>query len=194
MSSLRVNRVRSVPRGLITLLCAGAALAPTTARAGTQSIARQWNEELLFGIRHDLARPVVHARNLFHFSVAVWDGWAVYDSVADRYLTQESHTAADIAAARNETISFAAYRLLRERFQNSPGASQSLPHFDARMLALGYDRTFTSTAGDSPAAVGNRIAANVIAFGLADGSNEQNNYAATNGYQPVNPPLIVALP
>ena len=45
------------------------------------------------------------------------------------------------------------------------------------MYALGYDVDFTSTAGDSPAAVGNRIAAAAIAFGLADGANEAGDYA-----------------
>ena len=40
------------------------------------SVARQWDEELLEAIRNDLARPTVHARNLFHVSVAMWDAWA----------------------------------------------------------------------------------------------------------------------
>src|SRR5207253_6589700 len=32
------------------------------------------------------------------------------------------------------------------------------------------------------------------AFGLADGSNQANNYAPNNGYLPANDPLIIALP
>ena len=44
-----------------------------------------------------------------------------------------------------------------------------------------------------PAAVGNRIAAAVIAFGLADGANEAGNYADPT-YVPINPPLVVKLP
>ena len=35
------------------------------------SEARQWNEELLDAIRRDLARPTVHARNLYHVSAAM---------------------------------------------------------------------------------------------------------------------------
>src|SRR5690606_19940028 len=53
--------------------------------------------------------------------------------------------------------------------------------------------SFTSLVGDSPAALGNRIAATVLAFGLFDGSNESNGYA-NRFYEPVNPPLIMALP
>ena len=122
------------------------------------------------------------------------DAWAAYEPNARNYLIDEKRSAADVDAARSEALSYAAYRILRVRFANSPGAVASLAAFDARMDALGYDRTFESTKGDSPAALGNRIAAAVLAFGLADGSNEQGGYATTNGYAPVNEPLVVALP
>ena len=42
------------------------------------SAARLWNEENLDAIRRDYARPTVHARNLYHVSVAMWDAWAAY--------------------------------------------------------------------------------------------------------------------
>ena len=35
------------------------------------SVARLWNEALLNSIRMDYARPTVHARNLFHTSIAM---------------------------------------------------------------------------------------------------------------------------
>ena len=41
------------------------------------SVARLWNEVLLYSIRNDLARPTVHARNLFHVSAAMYDAWAI---------------------------------------------------------------------------------------------------------------------
>ena len=50
------------------------------------SVARKWNEALLQAIRRDLARPTVTARNLFHFSIAAYDAWAVFDSAASTYL------------------------------------------------------------------------------------------------------------
>jgi len=37
------------------------------------SIAREWNEVLLEAIRNDFARPTVHARNLFHTSIVMYD-------------------------------------------------------------------------------------------------------------------------
>ena len=60
----------------------------TTTSAGPPppSVARQWNEAMLNAIRHDFARPTVHARNLYHVSVAMWDAWAVYSADADQII------------------------------------------------------------------------------------------------------------
>jgi hypothetical protein len=160
--------------------------------ADVHVVARQWNEELLGAIRRDFARPTVHARNLFHVSAAMWDAWAAYDPDARQVFHVERAAAADVAAARAEAISFAAYRMLHARFASSPGAALSRVSFDARMRQLGYDPATTATEGDTAAALGNRIAATILAFGLTDGSNEQNGYANQH-YQPVNPPLIMAL-
>ena len=88
-----------------------------------QSVARQWNEVMLSAIREDLARPPVQARNLFHVSIAMYDAWAAYDAVATTYLIGKtvngitypfsgipSVNPADLDAARNTAISYAAYR------------------------------------------------------------------------------------
>ncbi len=153
------------------------------------STARQWDELMLDAIRVDTPRPTVHARNLFHTSVAMYDAWAAYDPTAVGYLNHESASAADVEAARNEAISFAAYRVLSYRFAGSPGAGASLMSFDSAMDTLGYDRLFTSTVGNSPAAVGNRIAQTILDYGTTDGADEAGNYADTTGYTSVNPTL-----
>jgi len=154
------------------------------------SVARLWSDVLLDSIRNDLARPTVHARNLYHTSAAMWDAWAAYDAVSDQVLHQEKLPApADVQAAREEAISFAMYRLLRHRFLLSPAAPVMFPEYDMLMNDLGYDINFTDTTGDSPAALGNRIAQSVIDFGLSDGANEQNDYANLF-YEPINPPLL----
>lgn len=160
------------------------------------SAARIWDEQLLGAIRRDIPRPTVHARNLFHLSVALWDAWVAYDheSSAQPYLfTEKPPMELDSYSSRTIAMSFAAYRILSHRFVNSPGSLASLASFDAEMRELGFDSAFESTEGDSPAAVGNRIAVAVLAYGLADGSNEVENYQADNGYMPVNDPLYPAL-
>src|SRR5262245_42187811 len=80
------------------------------------SVARQWDEQLLDALRVDIPKPPVHARNLFHLSVAMWDAWAAYAPHAVGYLVNEKHRAPNVGAARAEAISYAAYRLLRDRF------------------------------------------------------------------------------
>ena len=90
------------------------------------SVARRWDEALLDAIRRALPAPTVHARNLFHASAAMWDAWAAYDPQASGYFVNEKHTATDVTAARNEAISYAAYRVLTERYIKSVGADASL--------------------------------------------------------------------
>ena len=156
-----------------------------------QTAARHWNEALLGAIRRDLPAPTVHARNLFHVSAAMWDAWAAYDPRASGLLVNEKLTAADVAEARSEAISYAAYRVLSVRYANAVGGIDSLSEFDTLMAQLCYPVDNESTAGDSPAALGNRIAAATLAFGITDGSNEAEGYTSPD-YSPINPPLVVA--
>ena len=59
------------------------------------------------------------------------------------------------------------------------------------MASLCYRTDFDSTEGDSPAALGNRIAAAVIEYGRDDGALENERYV-DSGYVPVNDPLLVS--
>jgi hypothetical protein len=170
------------------------------------SVARIWNEALLFSISNDFARPTVHARNLWHVSAAMYDAWAAFDDTASTWLlgkTQNGYACAftpprfprDRHRAREEAISFAAYRIIRHRFQSSPGVADIVDRTDQTMADLGYDPAETSAAYEqgSPAALGNYIAACYLAYGLGDGSNEAMNYAYTV-YQPANPSIAVEEP
>ncbi len=169
--------------------------APAPAAPVQQSDARQWNEILLESIRNDFARPTIHARNLYHTAIATWDAWATFDASAETVLFQEDHatTSANIDAWRSEALSHACYQILKARFATSPAALLMLPQYDALMDSLGWDRTNNSTTGNSPAAIGNRIAQTVLAYGSADNSNEANAYE-NRSYLPVNPPLVPDLP
>ncbi len=120
------------------------------------SVARQWNEMLLESIRRDFARPTVHARNLFHTSAVMWDAWAALGCKGTPFLLGHTVSAftcdfdgipapLDVRAAREEAISYAAYRLLKHRFANSPGAPVTLPLMDELLTDLGYDPDFVST-------------------------------------------------
>lgn len=170
------------------------------------SLVRVWNDQTLKAIRNDLARPPVHARNLFHVNAAMYDAWAAYVPSAQPWMLGRTNgnytcpfpaltTPSDRSAAQKEAMSFATYRLLRHRFLNSPGFEVTSARLNHLMDSLGYDRTFTgmdpSTGG--PAALGNYIAHHYIMFGLQDGSNENGNYA-NQYYTPANASLQMILP
>jgi len=154
------------------------------------SIARTWNEQNLAAIRLDFPNPAVHARNLFHTSVAMWDAWATYDTNALGYLHRESASAADLPGARKEAISFAAYRVLAHRYSFSVSSNATLTALAAQMASLGFDANYTNTTDSTPAALGNRVAATVLGFAASDRSNEAGNYADLS-YAPVNNPMIL---
>jgi hypothetical protein len=170
--------------------------------AQQHSVARRWNEVLLEAIRDDYARPTIHARNIFHTTIALYDGWAIYDPVANPYiLGKVVHdydcpfngiaTPTDIQAAQEVTMSYAAYRVLSHRFANSPDAVQTQLRFDTLMANLGFDINYTSTnySNNSYAALGNYLAQNIIAFGFQDGANEGEDYDNQH-YLPLNPTLL----
>lgn len=113
------------------------------------SVARRWDEALLDAIRRALPNPPLHARNLFHVSVAMWDAWAAYDPTASGYLVKEKDDASDVSAARDEAISYAAYRVLTARYIKSVGAEQSLSEFDDVMDSMCYSLDVTTTTGNS---------------------------------------------
>jgi hypothetical protein len=195
--STRVAGISGVVLGLMVSLgglsvgqSGDAGCRPDPANPGW-TVARQWNEATLEAIRRDLPAPTVHARNLFHVSAAMWDAWAAYDPDVRGHFVDEDQEADDVEAARNEAISYAAYRILESRYFASVGASDSIPRFDALMRSRCLPVDVTTTEGSSPAAVGNRIAAAVLAAGLDDGSNEASGYAAPD-YSPLNQPLVVA--
>ena len=176
-----------------------------TSGQSQQSVARQWNEKVLEAISGDFARPTVHARNLFHTSLAMYDAWAVYSSTAETYLLGKTvhgfqsslvklAPPADVKAAQEEAISYAVYRLLRHRFAKSPRAVLLFEDLGNLMYTMGYDTNYISTEyACGPAAMGNYIAQTVIEYGLQDGSNEADGYKS-KFYMPVNPPLEVAVP
>ena len=165
-------------------------IAATRPALADPTIARTWIEETLAAIRIDKPHPPAHARTLFHVSAAMYDAWAAYDSVALGFLHHERATAPDVDAARREAISYAAYRLLFYRYGFSVNAATTRAALDARMNSLGFDITSTNRIGDSPSALGNRIAADLIQWGLNDGSNETGGYDDSSYVNP-QPPLIV---
>ncbi len=192
-----MNTLKSIILLLVILIS-------TSTHAQDHSIAREWNEVLLQAIRGDFARPTIHARNLYHTSIAMYDAWAVYDESADTYFLGKSmgnyncpfdgiSQPENIKDAQEATLSYAVYRLLSHRFQYSPSANMTLFSLTQFMQSKGYDADFVDTdySDGNPAALGNYLAEQLIAAGLVDGANEADGYA-NQYYTPVNNDLDIA--
>lgn len=154
------------------------------------SVARRWDEALLDLIRISLPNPPVHARNLFHLSVAMWDAWATYDSTATGYISTAKVVARDVEQARAMAMSYAAWGVLRARFPGVSTEEDGSSPFDNVLASLCFKPwTAVAATGDTPDAVGTRIARAVLGYGVTDGSHESG---VDPNYQPVNDPLVVA--
>jgi hypothetical protein len=156
------------------------------------SIARIWNERALAAIRADTPHPPAQARNYFSFSVCMYDAWAAYDTNGSAgFVYHQKHTAADVAAARREAISYAVFRMMKERHAFSRTAGPSLAADDTLMTSLGYDINNNTRDTSTPAGVGNAIYDAVTQWFSNDGAR------GTNGtpYNPATPSVIpVAYP
>lgn len=176
----------------------------TSVRAQEHSVAREWNEQLLEAIRNDFARPVVHARNLYHISAGMYDAWALINGEGATALmaTEQDGFSLSIdfwnlpeypdkVAASEEAMSYVAYRLLLHRYDLAPGVEGITQRANQLMADLGYDINYTGIdyRGGTAADLGNYIADRIIAFGLQDGSNEEGDYENLTYPDPVNPPL-----
>jgi hypothetical protein len=139
-----------------------------------RSIATFWNETAILALRAGDAAEPVQARDLFDLSSA---GWAAYSKAN--------------AAGRDAAISYASYRLLLWRASFASNLGQTFALLTGRLRSLCYSPDFTRTAGDAPAALGNRIAAAAIAAGRHDGSLEALHYIDAS-YLPMNAPLVVS--
>lgn len=178
------------------------ALATNIELKAQHSVAREWNEMLLTSIRNDFARPTVHARNLFHISAAMFDAWAIFNpDKASTYLIGNSlngfsssfagfTASGSVEVQMEEAISYAAYRMLLQRFAFSPNRDELLEQITTLMEGMGYDPSVTSVdfSTGSAAALGNYIALEYLNYGLTDGSQEEFDFANLY-YQPVNEPL-----
>jgi Secretion system C-terminal sorting domain len=170
------------------------------------SVARRWNEVQLNVIKKDPARPSVQARNLAHISIAMYDAWAVYDNYSEPIFLGKNHggfaipfqgtaSTENIKEAQEMAISYAAYRMLYNRYQNSPQwITYQRAYCDTYWAELGYDASLTSTdySDGDPAKLGNYIAQQMIAYGMQDGSNQAANYA-NQFYLDINPQLFARL-
>jgi hypothetical protein len=152
--------------------------------------ALRWSEQTLASIRAAAPAPTVVSRVLAITQTCVYDAWAAYDPVAVGTRlggTLRRPPAERTGDNKSTAISYAAYRALLDLF---PAQATQLRAF---MTDLGHDPDNGAT-DTSPAGIGNRAAAAVVAFRHHDGANQLGDlnggaaYSDYTGYVPVNTP------
>jgi hypothetical protein len=173
--------MNTLPLRFSLCLTTAAAVSLASPVKAAPSAAREWNEQLLNAIRLNVPNPPAHARNLFQTAVAMYNAWAAYDATAVGYLYNEkvSPLPADVETARREAVSYAAYRILKERFKTPPPGLDPAKiaavnaSLDAKLAAMGYDKVVAlaaTTTDPTPAELGKRIGQAILNWGAADGS------------------------
>ncbi len=166
------------------------------------SIVQQWVDLTVEMIILEGRGPTIHSRNMFHLCAGMYDAWAVYDKKASPYFLgnkfgdyhiefdDDFNRSGNIDSLQEVAISYAAYRILHHRFSlvGSKGRTIDILENFIDSLPLDFNIRSTSYQDGSAAALGNYIAASIIAFGEQDGSGELNNHEIEN-YQPLNPQL-----
>src|SRR5215467_1669948 len=152
------------------------------------NVASQWNHELLEAVKATRSSDVVTARALGTMNTAVYDAWAVHDSVATPvHLEAKLRRPAAGDADKQTAISFAAYRVLVDLF---PSQREVLR---LRMVALKLDPDDVSERPGTAAGIGNLSARATLTVAHADGANQLGDkrpgayYEYTN-WQPINAP------
>ncbi|MDC6366906.1 MULTISPECIES: FG-GAP-like repeat-containing protein [Flavobacteriaceae] len=201
IENIDANQSLTIEEGVNPIEIGGGNNEDPESTSSDKTVARQWNEALLNAIRWDYARPTVHARNLFHSSVAMYDAWAILNDEAETVFLGKTFAGYSCGfnginipentnEAAEEIMSYAMYRLILHRFANSPGSTATLQVVNNLFSTLGHDPYYANTdySEGSYAALGNYLAEQLIAFGLQDGSNESNEYG-NQFYTPTNDPL-----
>ncbi|HEY0414891.1 MAG TPA: FG-GAP-like repeat-containing protein [Gaiellaceae bacterium] len=163
----------------------------TPAAHGRASVAQLWDETAVAVLREAGASEPEQARTLFRVSAAMWDAWAAYDPAAKQYLADVHARGSASLRAREEAISFAAYRVLLWDISFGHDLDRTFAALNTRLRSLCFSPAFASTASGSPAAVGNRVAASIVAAGHTDGSLERAHFVDAS-YAPENQPLVLA--
>jgi Na+-translocating ferredoxin:NAD+ oxidoreductase RnfD subunit len=152
----------AAPNSALILAC--------TPAAPAGSIATTWLRTAVAALGAGQASEPVQARDLYDVSTAMWN--------------------ARHSSAPSASISYAAYRVLLWDASFNPNLGRSFGILTSRLRSLCYSPRYASTSGASPAALGNRAAAAVIAAGRSDGSNEALHFADPS-FTSTNSPLIL---
>lgn len=159
-------------------------------RRGAHShVARRWIEQNLQAIRRAIPEPGVHARNLYHVSLALFEVLAASSTRLDTLILPMDPDRVLSPKERDSALSYAAHTVLTHRYKQSAGGAHTLACLDATLRDMDLDPLST----DSIALWGRSIGDAVIQRFADDGALESSLYQDPS-YTPSNPPLEVDEP
>ncbi len=145
------------------------------------NVTGEWVDELLTCIRSNGPGPTGNSRAIAMVTTAMYDAFAIMDPTAVAVHTNDESLGTPVGTSRlNVAASQAAYRVLVDLF---PSHQSRLAQ---TLIRLGGNPNDNSARFQDPVGIGNMSAQNLLEFRHNDGSNQQNNYADTTGYQSVN--------
>lgn len=169
------------------------------------TILNKWTDTILLSLEIGTNNPALQlgppsvARLLAMSYSAAYQAWAPYSDTASAYLPggpSRRPAAQRTTANKNVAISYAIYRVATSLFNDV----RIRAILDAQMAELGLPVSDTTTAGNSPVAIGNSAAAAIIAARASDKSNQDGSmpgsatpgkpYGDFTGYAPVNAPAL----
>ncbi len=174
-----------------------------------ETVVKKAMSTLLEVIKNEEGRPTVHARNMFHASLAMYDVWCIYTKKAEPFLLTKTlkdyespyqgdfklADGLDRDSALNVSMLYAAYKVIFHRFSNYSSKGRTIDVLINGFEEAGINTNYRSTdyKEGSPAAFGNYVGQQVIEFGEQDGSRELDNHEA-EFYAPINDALRPEIP
>lgn len=169
--------------------------------------ARLWMDMYINAIKDDGLGPTIHARNMFHLSVVLYDTWEFYNGgklntfflgkdYGEFHCDFEGFEIPENAdSAMNVTLNYAAFNFIMGKFEFYSSKVRVNDVLIARFDSLGFNSHFGSTdySTGSPAALGNYIASKMVEFSLQEPLGDEDGYEVS-GYAPINRALRPEIP
>jgi hypothetical protein len=158
----------------------------------TPTISVMWDKAVQQAVINTSPGPTIGSRAYAMVHTAMYDAWSAYDATAistvlDDDLQRGANENTD--ANKMQAMSFAAYRVLDDLFASESEFLSDL------MSDLGYDPANETADPTTPAGIGNTMAAVLLEFRHADGSNQLGDspdglagvpYSNVIAYDPIN--------
>ena len=144
-----------------------------------------WNEALLESIRNDVAKPVVHSRNLYHHSLGMYN---LFDQI-EKGGEQQLDPVTPNSSGHDIELAWTGFSVafITSRYQDSPGWAQIASKLEDQVLDLHGD-VWSHLETHPSAAYGYNYGLAIDSHFMNDGANQTNGYTNTC-YTPKNAPL-----